>query len=110
MTWILLFIILSYHFLNIDKYIYVIINKIKIWSDYQGCSLSTWTKNGSCGGYANSNLHEPNLVLVRLLTWTKLAVKLLISTKKINVSCRNHAWFMKNSHSYEPNCFVQKIS
>ena len=28
----------------------------------QGCTLSAWTKNGSCGGYANSNLHELNLV------------------------------------------------
>ena len=41
----------------------------------QGCSLSAWTKNGSCGGYANSNLHELNLVPEKLLTGTKFGCK-----------------------------------
>ena len=41
----------------------------------QGCSLSAWTKNGSCGGYANSNLHELNLVPEKLLTGTKFGYK-----------------------------------
>ena len=49
----------------------------------QGCALSSWTQNGSCSGYANSNLHEPNLVPVILLALTKLTVKLLIYAKKM---------------------------